>query len=418
MAIEIRVPDLGESILSATVHQWFKQEGEQVEVGEALLELETDKVNLEVGAEQAGRLAKIAHPAGDDVQVGEVLGLLEPLEAGEEIRIVDEKPSKTEEAQTEAASQPAETGGDGKAQDLPSATPVAQRLAGERGVDLAQISGSGPGGRIFKEDVEHYLDSKPEGGLRPPRPGQIPVRADGVRPAGEVRTERREKMSRRRRTIARRLVEAQQTAAMLTTFNEVDMGAIMSLRQARNPAFVERYGVKLGITSFFIKAAIGALKAFPSINAQIEGDELVFKEYYDIGVAIGAPEGLVVPVLRDADRLSFAAIERKIRQFAEQTEQKTLALADLQGGTFTITNGGVFGSLFSTPILNPPQSGILGLHKIEDRPAAVDGQVVIRPMMYVALSYDHRIVDGRQAVQFLVRVKELVEDPQTLLLEG
>jgi 2-oxoglutarate dehydrogenase E2 component (dihydrolipoamide succinyltransferase) len=225
-------------------------------------------------------------------------------------------------------------------------------------------------------------------------------------------------MSRRRRTIARRLVEAQQTAAMLTTFNEVDMGAVMALRQRRNPAFVERYGVKLGIVSFFIKAAIGALKAFPAVNAQIEGDELVFKEYYDIGVAIGAPEGLVVPVLRDADRLSFAAIETKIREFVEKTEQKTLALEDLQGGTFSITNGGVFGSLLSTPILNPPQSGILGLHKIEDRPAAVDGQVVIRPMMYLALSYDHRIVDGREAVQFLVRVKELVEDPAAMLLEG
>jgi 2-oxoglutarate dehydrogenase E2 component (dihydrolipoamide succinyltransferase) len=452
MAVEIRVPELGESILSATVHQWYKQEGERVEVGEALLELETDKVNLEVGAEQAGRLAKIEHPAGDDVQVGEVLGLLEPLGEGDEIRIADDRPSQPEE--TQAAPQPAETGGDGKAGTQPSATPVAQRLASEQGIDLAQISGSGPGGRIFKEDVERFLEFKPEksgggdkeGGLRPPQPGQTSggtqegglrppqpgqtfggTQEGGLRPpqqgqppvrAGEARPERREKMSRRRRTIARRLVEAQQTAAMLTTFNEVDMGAVMALRQRHNPAFVERYGVKLGIVSFFIKAAIGALKAFPAVNAQIEGDELVFKEYYDIGVAIGAPEGLVVPVLRDADRLSFAAIETKIREFVEKTEQKTLALEDLQGGTFSITNGGVFGSLLSTPILNPPQSGILGLHKIADRPAAVDGQVVIRPMMYLALSYDHRIVDGREAVQFLVRVKELVEDPAAMLLEG
>jgi 2-oxoglutarate dehydrogenase E2 component (dihydrolipoamide succinyltransferase) len=432
MALEIRVPELGESILSATVHQWYKQEGERVEVGEALLELETDKVNLEVGAEQAGRLAKIEHPAGDDVQVGDVLGLLEPLGEGDEIRIADDQPSQPHESQAEVAPQPAETGGDGKAGTQPSATPVAQRLASEQGIDLAQISGSGPGGRIFKEDVKRFLESKPEksgggdkeGGLHPSQQGQPSVRsgevrpADGVRPSDTVRPERREKMSRRRRTIARRLVEAQQTAAMLTTFNEVDMGAVMALRQRRNPAFVERYGVKLGIVSFFIKAAIGALKAFPAVNAQIEGDELVFKEYYDIGVAIGAPEGLVVPVLRDADRLSFAAIETKIREFVEKTEQKTLALEDLQGGTFSITNGGVFGSLLSTPILNTPQSGILGLHKIEDRPAAVDGQVVIRPMMYLALSYDHRIVDGREAVQFLVRVKELVEDPAAMLLEG
>jgi 2-oxoglutarate dehydrogenase E2 component (dihydrolipoamide succinyltransferase) len=437
MAVEIRVPELGESILTATIHQWFKQEGERVEVGEALLELETDKVNLEVGAEQAGQLAKIEHPAGDDVQVGDVLGLLEPLGERDEIRIAEDQTAQPEESQAEAVSQTAETGGDGKAQSLPSATPVAQRLASEQGLDLAQISGSGPGGRIFKEDVERFLESKPvsstgragegwppppqpveahpqseQGGRRRPQPAQATVSPGGPRP------ERREKMSRRRRTIARRLVEAQQTAAMLTTFNEVDMGAVMALRQRRNPAFVERHGVKLGIVSFFIKAAIGALKAFPAINAQIEGDELVFKEYYDIGVAIGAPEGLVVPVLRDADRLSFAAIEAKIGELVEKTEQKTLALEDLQGGTFSITNGGVFGSLLSTPILNPPQSGILGLHKIEDRPVAVDGQVAIRPMMYIALSYDHRIVDGRQAVQFLVRVKELVEDPEAMLIEG
>ncbi len=450
MAIEIRVPELGESVLSATVHQWFKQEGEQVAVGEALLELETDKVNLEVGAEQAGRLARIEHPAGDDVEVGDVLGQIEPLAEGEEVRIADsdedaaagapaaETPAQAQGAAAEQTAAPAaqasgperppgppsDAGSDGKGE--PAATPVARRMADQQGIDLAQVQGSGPGGKIFKEDLERFLEAKtaqpvgsgqvqPAGKLKTGQPARPPSSPSIPNAA---RSERREKMSRRRRTIARRLVEAQHTAAMLTTFNEIDMGAVMGLRKRRNPAFIERYGVKLGITSFFVKAAVGALKAFPAINAQIEGDELVYKEFYDIGVAIGAPGGLVVPVLRDADRLSFAEIEARIRDFAEKTENRSLALEDLQGGTFSITNGGVFGSMLSTPILNPPQSGILGLHKIEDRPVAVAGQVEIRPMMYVALSYDHRVVDGREAVQFLVRVKELIEDPETMLLEG
>jgi 2-oxoglutarate dehydrogenase E2 component (dihydrolipoamide succinyltransferase) len=282
-------------------------------------------------------------------------------------------------------------------------------------VDLAQVPASGPGGRITRQDVETYLAQQ-----RPPAP---PAREMAAPPppvpgADGSRREERQRLSRRRRTIARRLVEAQHTAAMLTTFNEIDLGAVMDIRRRRKDSFKAEHGVGLGFMSFFVRASIGALKAFPRLNAELQGDELVLKHYYDIGIAIGAEEGLVVPVLRDADRLSFAAIERAIDAFVQQAQGGTLALDDLRGGTFTLTNGDVFGSLLSTPILNPPQVGILGLHKIEDRPVARDGQVIIRPMMYVALSYDHRVVDGREAVQFLVKVKALIEDPERLLLEG
>jgi 2-oxoglutarate dehydrogenase E2 component (dihydrolipoamide succinyltransferase) len=310
----------------------------------------------------------------------------------------------------------------------PRATPVANRIARELNVDLAQIRGTGPGGRVTREDVEGFVKKEPSGqGAAEPRGedarGQpAPPKPQPPPPVVEPETDHREervRMSRRRRTIAQRLVEAQQTAAMLTTFNEVDMSAVMELRKRRNEAFQERYGIKLGITSFFIKAAIAGLKAFPLLNGEVQGDEIILKHYYDIGVAVGAPEGLVVPVLRNADRMSFAQIEQKIKDFARRAEDNSLTLEDLRGGSFSITNGGVFGSLMSTPILNPPQVGILGLHKIEQRPVVLDnGEIVARLMMYVALSYDHRIVDGREAVQFLVRVKELVEDPESLLIEG
>jgi 2-oxoglutarate dehydrogenase E2 component (dihydrolipoamide succinyltransferase) len=302
---------------------------------------------------------------------------------------------------------------------------VARRLAEEQVVDWTQVKGSGTNGRITKQDIENYLQQQ-EGGEeqatavpkeQPAAPPTQKSEPTAPKPEHDAREERI-RMSRRRRTIAQRLVEAQQTAAILTTFNDIDMRAVMELRQRRQESFQKRHEVKLGFMSFFVKAAIGALKAFPRLNAEIDGDEMVLKHYYDIGIAVGAEEGLVVPVIRDADRKSFAQIEQEIREFAQKARDNTLSLEDLRGGTFTITNGGVFGSMLSTPILNPPQVGILGLHRIEERPIAHNGEVVIRPMLYVALSYDHRIVDGREAVQFLVRLKEFIEDPETLLLEG
>jgi 2-oxoglutarate dehydrogenase E2 component (dihydrolipoamide succinyltransferase) len=306
----------------------------------------------------------------------------------------------------------------------PRATPTAKKAAAAKEVDLSRVRGSGDAGRVMRRDVENAAGAPAppaDGGgtttAPAPKAKPVPPVAEDRRRSEADRSEERVRMSKRRATIARRLVEAQSTAAMLTTFNEVDMTAVMALRERHKQAFKDRHGVGLGIASFFVKASVGALKSFPRINAEIQGDEMVLKHYYDIGVAVGASEGLVVPVLRDADRMAFAEIERQIREFAKRAEDGTLSLADLKGGTFTITNGGVFGSLLSTPILNPPQVGILGLHKIQDRPMAVNGQVVVRPMMFVALTYDHRIVDGAEAVRFLVRVKEFVEDPGALLLD-
>lgn len=409
MPIKIVVPDLGESIVEATVGRWLKQKGENVAAGEAVVELETDKVNLEVSAEQAGVLAQIERQEGEDVQIGDVLGVIETESAGQEARPASEAPQKA----------PAAAATDGAAVDE-KATPVAKRLAEAHGVDLAQVHGSHPGDRLTKQDVQSYLEEQPKPKAAPAPPPAKPKAPAEPIPAAPAQSGREERirMSRRRRTIAQRLVEAQQTAAMLTTFNEIDMSQVMALRQRRQTVFQAQHGIKLGFMSFFVKATIGALRQFPELNAEIEGDDIVLKHYYDIGMAIGAEEGLVVPVLRDAERMTFAGIEQAIKDYVQAVEAGTLSLEDLRGGTFTITNGGVFGSLLSTPILNTPQVGILGLHKIEERPIALNGEVVIRPMMYVALSYDHRIVDGREAVQFLVRVKELIEDPETLLLEG
>jgi 2-oxoglutarate dehydrogenase E2 component (dihydrolipoamide succinyltransferase) len=403
MPANIVVPEMGESIVDARVARWLKNEGDAVTIGEPLVELETDKVDIEVSATQNGVLEKILQPAGADVKIGEVLGVIEPGSGAE----TPAAPPAATPAPAPAKAEPAE------AAPERSVTPVARRMAEQEQIDLAAVAPSSSG-RVTKGDVQRYLQHSREAAPAPSKPTPPP-------PAAETNGYRREevvKMSRRRRTIAARLVEAQHTAAMLTTFNEVDMTRINDLRDRRKEAFKQKYGVSLGLSSFFVKAAIGALKAFPRLNAEIRGDDMILKHYYDIGVAIGAEEGLVVPVLRDADRMSFAEIEKKIKQFAAQANDGTLSLEDLRGGTFTITNGGVFGSLMSTPILNPPQVGILGLHKIQERPMAVNGQVAIRPMMYIALSYDHRIVDGREAVQFLVRVKELVEDPESLLIEG
>jgi 2-oxoglutarate dehydrogenase E2 component (dihydrolipoamide succinyltransferase) len=414
MSIEIVVPELGESIIEATVSRWLKQEGDAVKAGEALVELETDKVNLEVAAPQAGVLSSIKHQVGADVKVGEVLGMIEAS-------------ASTDGGQPEAA--PAATAIKEEVPAAPKAderaTPMAKRLAQESGLDLTEVPHED---RVTKKDVERYLgDQKARVETGPPAsvveavPEAKSKASQPAAPAPAIDSssrETRQRMSRRRRTIAQRLVEAQHTAAMLTTFNEIDMSRVMEVRQRRQESFQQRHGLKLGFMSFFVKATVGALKQFPLLNAEIEGDDIILKHYYDIGMAIGAEEGLVVPVIRDADRLTFAEIEKGINDYVQKAKDGSLSLEDLRGGTFSITNGGVFGSLLSTPILNPPQVGILGLHKIEKRPLALNDEVVIRPVMYVALSYDHRIVDGREAVQFLVRLKELIEDPEALLLEG
>ena len=415
MSIEIIVPEMGESVIEATVRSWLKKEGDFVEAGEALVELETDKVNLEVGAKASGVLAKIQVGEGQDVKVGDVLGSIN-ADAKQPASKPDAQPF--DQTQGKPASPVAS---DSTPQEKPQAvqpqvTPVASRVAREQNVDVSQVRGTGPDGRVTKSDVQQFVQNQTSVAGEAAKQASTPSQAARVESAS--RREERERMSRRRQTIAKRLLEAKQSTAMLTTFNEIDMSATMDLRKRRNDEFQKKHGIKLGFMSLFTKAVISALKAFPAINAEIDGDEIVFKKYYDIGMAIGSEEGLVVPVIRDADRLSFAEIEKQIKEFSEKTQQGKLSVEDLRGGTFTITNGGVFGSLLSTPILNPPQVGILGLHKIEERPIALNGQVVIRPMMYVALSYDHRIVDGREAVQFLVHIKQLLEDPAWMLVEG
>ncbi|GIW04858.1 MAG: dihydrolipoyllysine-residue succinyltransferase component of 2-oxoglutarate dehydrogenase complex [Thermomicrobiales bacterium] len=450
MPVEIRVPPLGESLVDAVVGQWLKHEGDPVSRGDTLLELETDKVNLDVTATEDGVLSRIEKREGEVVKVGDVLGIITEAavaptngaKAAEAAQVAAPAPAPVAAAPAEVAAAPAAP--PAEAAELAAggrAAPAVRRLAEEHQVDINLVPGTGPGGRVTREDVLAYVarqaaPAAPVAPAMPPapapappappvQPSPAPAPAPHVAPAAPPavstaagRREERVRMTRRRQTIAARLVEAQRTAAMLTTFNEIDMTAVIELRKARREAFQQRYGVSLGFMSFFTKACVGALKAFPYLNAEIQGDEIVVKHYYDIGIAVSTDEGLVVPVVRDADRKTFAEIEREIADVATRAREGKLTLAELQGGTFTITNGGVFGSLLSTPILNYPQVGILGMHKIQERPVAINGQVVIRPMMYVALSYDHRIVDGSEAVRFLVRVKELVEDPTTLLLEG
>ena len=412
----IVVPELGESVVEARVAKWLKKAGEQVAAGDPLVELETEKIDLEVSADRAGVLQSIAHAEGADVKVGEVLAVLDDS-AGAAAAPQAAAPASAAPAAPPAAEAPAA--------DI-RATPTARNVARAHDVKIESVPTSGP--RVTKGDVlraatptSDRADTageprRGEPSAKPAAPAPAPRPAP--RPAPGARGETRERMTKRRATIARRLVEAQHTAAMLTTFNEVDMSAVMELRARRKEGFQKAHGVGLGIASFFVKAAVAALKAFPAINAEIQGDEVVYKHYYDIGMAVGAEGGLVVPVLRDAETMSFTDIELAIRDFAKRAGDGTLTLDDLKGGTFTITNGGVFGSLMSTPILNPPQVGILGLHKIADRPTVVGGQVVVRPMMYLALSYDHRLVDGREAVQFLVRIKDFIEDPAFMLVEG
>ena len=413
MAVEIKVPALGESVTEATVSKWMVKVGDHVAIDQPLCELETDKVTVEVNASVAGAVADLAVEEGATVQVG---GVLCHIEAGAAGNVAVAKPAAApapasapppKPAPTPVPAPPAATAGGA---NLAASGPAVRKLAEEKGVAASTIQPSGKDGRATKADVLAALDS-----VSVP---QAPVSRPAV-PAGprnRADREERVRMTRLRRTIANRLKEAQNTAAMLTTFNEVDMTNVMALRERLKEDFEKKHGARLGFMSFFVKACIAGLKELPAVNAEIEGDDLVYKNYYDIGVAVGMPQGLVVPVLRDADVLDFAGIEKGIGELGRKARDGKLAIADLMGGTFTISNGGVYGSLMSTPILNPPQSGILGMHKIQQRPMVVGGELKARPMMYLALSYDHRVIDGREAVLFLVRVKECIEDPERLLL--
>jgi 2-oxoglutarate dehydrogenase E2 component (dihydrolipoamide succinyltransferase) len=395
MATEIKVPSLGESITEATVAKWLKHPGEAVAADEPVAELETDKVTLEVPAPASGTLSEILAEEGTNVPVGAVLGRIADGLAAEAAPHPSPLPASGEREG------PAQREGEGQ-RALERSGPAVRKLIEEAGLDAAKVPATGPGGRISKADVLAAREPAPP----PPTPA----------PAARER-EVRVRMSRLRRRIAERLKAAQNTAAMLTTFNEIDMSQTMALRERHRDAFEKKHGVRLGFMSIFVKAAIVALKELPGVNAEIDGDDVVYKNHYDIGVAVGTEQGLVVPVVRDADRLSFADIEKTISEYGRKARDGKLTIEELSGGTFTISNGGIYGSLMSTPILNPPQSGILGMHKIERRPVAVGEKVEIRPMMYVALSYDHRVVDGREAVTFLVRLKECVEDPSRILFE-
>lgn len=439
---EIRVPPLGESLVEATVGRWLKHEGEAVVTGQPVVELETEKVNLEVTADTTGVLARILHREGETVRVGEVLGTIESAVAQptEQVAPAPAPAAPPPAARPTEAPPPAAPPAPAEAEVERLASPVARRMAAEYGVDLSQVTGTGPGGRITREDVTNYVERQritaaeavPTLEVAPPpaAPAAVPPAPTEAKletapiptevPAAPPteRPEKRVRLSRRRLTIARRLLEATRNQALLTTFNEIDMSAVMDLRRRRREAFQEKHGVSLGLMSFFVKATVAALKAFPDVNSEMQGDDLIVKYYYDIGIAVDTEGGLVVPVIRNADRKSFAEIEREIADLAKRARENQLTLEELRGGTFTITNGGVFGSLLSTPIVNPPQVGILGMHRIVERPVAVQGQVAIHPMMYVALTYDHRVIDGRTAVLFVMRIKNLIEDPEALLLEA
>ena len=420
MTIEIKVPSVGESVTEALLAEWYQPDGAQVQKGELLFVIETDKVTLEVEAEAAGRL-EIIVAAGETVAIGTLVGRID-TDAAEAAAPAPEAPpaaTPTPEPAPEAplpepvpAPPPAaaETPPPATPAERPPLSPSVRRLAAERQIDLSRIPGTGPGGRITKGDVILYLEGRPAAVPAPEAPSPAP-------PAATTGGERREPMTPIRKRIAEHLLAAKQNTAMLTTFNEIDMGRAMDVRKTYKDAFQKRHGISLGFMSFFVRACVEALKEVPEINAFIEGNDIVYHDYCHIGIAVGGKKGLVVPVLRHAEQMSFAGIEQGIVDYVTKIRENRLELADLEGGTFTISNGGVFGSLLSTPILNMPQSGILGMHKIEKRPVVVDDQIVIRPMMYVALSYDHRIVDGKGAVTFLRRVKEFIETPERILLE-
>jgi 2-oxoglutarate dehydrogenase E2 component (dihydrolipoamide succinyltransferase) len=444
MSVEIRVPSLGESVTEATVAKWFKQVGESVNADEPIVELETDKVTLEFNAPASGTLSEIVVDEGGEVEVGALLGTI-----AEDGAAASPAPPRRAAA---AEAEPAAEAGNGRAGGVLS--PAVRKLLEEHGLDPSTIPASGPKGNLTKGDVLAAVETRLKGKGAPaegeaagseqaaaapapaarakpapppetepeaaaPEPGQPapPARTRAAQAGPATDREERVKMTRLRRRIAERLKEAQNSAAILTTYNEADMSAVMALRQRYRDTFDKRHGIRLGFMSFFVKASINALQAFPAVNAEIDGEEIVYKHHYDIGVAVGTPSGLVVPVVRDADRLGFAELEKTIAELGVRARDGKLAMEELMGGTFTISNGGVYGSLMSAPILNPPQVGILGMHKIQERPVAIDGEIAIRPMMYLALSYDHRIVDGREAVGFLVRVKECIEAPERLMLE-
>jgi 2-oxoglutarate dehydrogenase E2 component (dihydrolipoamide succinyltransferase) len=408
MATEVRVPTLGESVSEATIGTWFKKAGDTVKVDEPLVELETDKVSIEVPSPVSGVLSEILAKDGETVEVNALLAQIAEGEAGAAAAPAKaaektEAPAKTEPAK------PAEAPKQAAGSDMP-ASPSAQKLMAENKIEAGDVAGSGKRGQVLKGDV---LDAIGKGSA----PAAAPAAARPASSADDAPREERVKMTRLRQTIARRLKEAQNTAAMLTTYNEVDMSAVMDLRKRYKDLFEKKHGVKLGFMGFFTKAVTHALKEIPAVNAEIDGTDLIYKNYCHVGVAVGTDKGLVVPVVRDADQMSIAEIEKEIGRLGRAARDGELSMADMQGGTFTISNGGVYGSLMSSPILNSPQSGILGMHKIQERPMAVGGQVVIRPMMYLALSYDHRIVDGKEAVTFLVRVKDSLEDPERLVLD-
>ncbi|HEY8383397.1 MAG TPA: 2-oxoglutarate dehydrogenase complex dihydrolipoyllysine-residue succinyltransferase [Microvirga sp.] len=421
MATEIRVPTLGESVSEATIGRWFKKPGDPVKADEPILELETDKVTLEVNAPAAGVLGEIIAKDGETVAPGAVLG---SIEAGGAAAAPKAEAPKPAAAPAPAAAAPTQTSGaaygnnsEARPAGHTGATkengPAVSRLAAESGINPGQVPGSGKDGRVTKGDM---LAAIATGGASTPAPA-APVQMRAPSAPDDASREERVKMTKLRQTIARRLKDAQNTAAMLTTFNDVDMGAVMQMRAQYKDVFEKKHGVKLGFMGFFTKAVIQALKEIPAVNAEIDGGDLVYKNYYHVGIAVGTEKGLVVPVVRDADRMSIAQIEKQIADYGKRARDGKLGIEEMQGGTFTITNGGIYGSLMSTPILNAPQSGILGMHRIEERPVVKNGQIVARPMMYLALSYDHRIVDGKEAVTFLVRVKEALEDPARLVLD-
>ena len=452
MTIDITVPALGESVTEATVMRWLKAPGDAVATDEPLVELETDKVAVEVTAEAAGTLAEITAAEGTDVEVGALLGRLAPessvalgtVPARESSNALGTVPARaTVPAPDPSSGRDPPSGRASSGRAVPPPSPAVRRLLKEHGLDPAATTGTGKGGRLLKSDVLAAVVARASAAAKPasapdrppaaapapapesepspePAPPAAPAPAppaSAAPPPAQERREERVPMSRLRRRAAERLKLTLDTAAMLTTFNEVDMSAVAALRAAHGEAFERRHGVRLGLMSFFVHASVAALVEYPAVNAQIEGDDIVYKHHHDIGVAVSAPRGLVVPVLRDAGRMGFAEVEQAIRAYAAKARDNKLALDDLIGGTFTISNGGVFGSLMSTPIINPPQSAILGMHKVQERPVAVAGAVEIRPMMYLALSYDHRLIDGREAVSFLVRIKDCIEDPQRILLD-
>jgi 2-oxoglutarate dehydrogenase E2 component (dihydrolipoamide succinyltransferase) len=438
MPVELTVPQSGESITEVQIGQWRKAVGDFVEADEVLVEIETDKAAIELPAPISGILKEILKKDGEDAAVGDVIGLMEPGGApanGDKPAAKAEKkaapPQEEPKSEPKAAEPAPEPKPEAKAaapSPEPRVMPAARRVLEQAGIDASTVEATGPGGRLTKEDAQRAVEAKSAPAApatAEPEPAPAPARREEPEtpkapPVGETTPGREEEvkaMTPMRKVIARNLVHAQQTAALLTTFNEVDMSAVMELRNRYKETFIERHGVKLGFMSFFVKAVVEALKDCPEVNARIEGTHIVYRRYYDVGIAVGGGRGLVVPILRNAENMSFAGIEKTIADFGKRAKENKIELSELQGGTFTISNGGIYGSMLSTPIVNPPQSGILGLHNIQDRPMARDGQVVILPMMYLALTYDHRVVDGREAVTFLRRVKDVIENPERMLLE-